>query len=106
MSLFHAENPVPYHYMTEEIIFQFFRKKSYMASLTRICKTKQQQNLHALTVDRHQKYFDFYFKIIAGFVITRVWNGLDTSARFIIQSSPGGFGLDWISNSPSQGILD
>ena len=27
---------------------------------------------------------------------TRVWNGLDQSAGFIFQSSPGGFGLDWI----------
>ena len=27
VSLFHAEKPVPYHYMTEEIIFQFLRKK-------------------------------------------------------------------------------
>ena len=37
---------------------------------------------------------------------TRVWNGLDQSAGFIIQSSPGGFGLDWIKNSPTQRILD
>ena len=36
----------------------------------------------------------------------RVWNGLDQSAGFIIQSSPGGFGLDWIRNSPTQRILD
>ena len=34
------------------------------------------------------------------------WNGLDQSAGFIIQSSPGGFGLDWIRNSPTQQILD
>ena len=39
-------------------------------------------------------------------VETRVWNGLDQSAGFIIQSSPGGFGLDWIRNSPTQRILD
>ena len=38
--------------------------------------------------------------------ISRVWNGLDQSAGFIIQSSPGGFGLDWIRNSPTQRILD
>ena len=37
---------------------------------------------------------------------TRVWNGLDQSAGFIIQSSPDGFGLDWIRNSPTQRILD
>ena len=37
---------------------------------------------------------------------TRVWNGLDQSAGFIIQSSPCGFGLDWIRNSPTQRILD
>ena len=37
---------------------------------------------------------------------SRVWNGLDQSAGFIIQSSPGGFGLDWIRNSPTQQILD
>ena len=36
----------------------------------------------------------------------RVWNGLDQSAGFIIQSSPGGFGLDWIRNSPTRRILD
>ena len=36
----------------------------------------------------------------------RVWNGLDQSAGFIIQSSPDGFGLDWIRNSPTQRILD
>ena len=36
----------------------------------------------------------------------RVWNGLDQSAGFIIQSCPGGFGLDWISNSPTQRILN
>ena len=36
----------------------------------------------------------------------RVWNGLDQSAGFIIQSSPGGFGLDWIRNLPTQRILD
>ena len=36
----------------------------------------------------------------------RVWNGLDQSAGFIIHSSPGGFGLDWIRNSPPQRILD
>ena len=36
----------------------------------------------------------------------RVWNGLDQSAGFIIQSSPGGVGLDWIRNSPTQRILD
>ena len=39
-------------------------------------------------------------------VPTRVWNGLDQSAGFISQSSPGGFGLDWIRNSPTQRILD
>ena len=39
-------------------------------------------------------------------VVPRVWNGLDQSAGFIIQSSPGGFGLDWIRNSPTQRILD
>ena len=32
---------------------------------------------------------------------SRVWNGLDQSAGFIIQSSPGGFGLDWIINLPT-----
>ena len=37
---------------------------------------------------------------------SRVWNGLDQSAGFIIQSSPGGFGLDWIRNLPTQRILD
>ena len=37
---------------------------------------------------------------------SRVWYGLDQSAGFIIQSSPGGFGLDWIRNSPTQRILD
>ena len=41
-----------------------------------------------------------------GLTRTRVWNGLDQSAGFIIQSSPGGFGLDWIRNSPTQQILD
>ena len=38
--------------------------------------------------------------------LTRVWNGLDQSAGFIIQSSPGGFGLEWMTNSPTQRILD
>ena len=37
---------------------------------------------------------------------TRVWNGLDQSAGFIVQFSPCGFGLDWIRNSPTQRILD
>ena len=37
---------------------------------------------------------------------TRVWNGLDQSAGFIIQSSPGGFGLHWIRTSLTQWILD
>ena len=36
----------------------------------------------------------------------RVWNGLDQSAGFKIQSSPNGFGLDWIIKSPVQRILD
>ena len=40
------------------------------------------------------------------FINSREWNGLDQSAGFIIQSSPGGFGLDWIRNSPTQRILD
>ena len=31
-------------------------------------------------------------------LLSRVWNGLDQSAEFLIQSSPGGFGLDWIRN--------
>ena len=35
-----------------------------------------------------------------------VWNGLDKSAGFLIQSSPDGFGLDRIRNSPPQRILD
>ena len=39
-------------------------------------------------------------------VKARVRNGLDQSAGFIIQSSPGGFGLDWIRNLPTQRILD
>ena len=38
--------------------------------------------------------------------LIRVWNVLDQSAGFIIQSSPGGFDLDWIRNSPTQRILD
>ena len=37
---------------------------------------------------------------------SRVWNGLDQPAGFIIQSSPGGFGLDWIRTSLTQRILD
>ena len=37
---------------------------------------------------------------------TRVWNGLDQSAGFKIQSSPNGFGLDWIIKSHVQRILD
>ena len=41
-----------------------------------------------------------------GRVRDRVWNGLDQSTGFIIQPSPGGFGLDWIRNSPTQRILD
>ena len=41
-----------------------------------------------------------------GAVEARIWNGLDQSAGFIIQSSPGRFGLDWIRNSPTQRILD
>ena len=39
-------------------------------------------------------------------LVARVWNGLDQSAGFIIQSSPGGFGLDWIRNLPTLRILN
>ena len=39
-------------------------------------------------------------------VLARVWNGLDQSAGFKIQSSPDGFGLDWIIKSPVQRIPD
>ena len=35
-----------------------------------------------------------------------VVNGLDQSDRFIIQSSPVGFGLDWIRHLQTQRILD
>ena len=44
--------------------------------------------------------------LIFWWTTSRVWNGLDQSAGFIIQSSPGGFGLDWIRNLPTQRILD
>ena len=43
---------------------------------------------------------------VGAWVENRVWNGLDQSAGFIIQSSPGGCGLNWIRNSPTQRILD
>ena len=36
----------------------------------------------------------------------RVWNGLDRFAGLEIQSSPNGFGLDWIIKSHVQRILD
>ena len=36
----------------------------------------------------------------------RVWDGLDQSAGFIIQSSPGRFGLDWIRYLSTKLILD
>ena len=40
-------------------------------------------------------------RILTDDVRARVWNGLDQSAGFIIQFSPGGFGLDWIRNLPT-----
>ena len=39
-------------------------------------------------------------------VAVRVWNGLDQSTGFLIQSSPGGSGLNWIRKLPTWRILD
>ena len=38
--------------------------------------------------------------------VCSVWSGLDQTVGFIIQSSPGGFPLDWIGNLQTQRILD